>query len=56
MIVELLSLGFKNGNFGRSVGNAIITKVYRLVADEEMKDRLNIYRKRILIDFVKALK
>lgn len=34
MLAELLSLGFKTGKLGKSVGDAIIAKVNKLVGDE----------------------
>jgi hypothetical protein len=36
MLVELLSMGFKGGKLGRSVGEAIVSKIYRIVSDEDM--------------------
>lgn len=56
MLVELLSIGFKAGKLNKNIGEAIISKLDKIVGDEDMKDRLNVFRKRILIDFVKAIR
>jgi hypothetical protein len=56
MLVELFSICFKAGDLGKSIGETIMTKLDKIVGDEDMKDRLNAFRKRILIDFVKAIR
>ena len=56
ILVELLSIGFKAGGLKKNIGEAIISTLDRIVGDEDMKDRLNVFRKRILIDFIKAIR